>query len=246
MTLNEKRQLTNYIKGLVRESINEFDPRRPYEEWGGSSPKMLRVYKDEYPKGATVINPEVEKGDPNRKVFIPKEAIKIWREDYVAVTQDVYNEYCLGSAEEKETDDEFNELSDSDNVENIENNEPAGINELRRLTEGMAREVVANILFEKKGGKGWKKPAKGKKRKSKKEKSSSRDKTVISALNNDGTNAAHYYYKLYGVENGTEIEKAAARSKGYKKAKGKKNDTGVPYKFSSKEKNRLTSLLTDR
>ena len=87
---------------------------------------------------------------------------------------------------------------------------------------------------------------KKKKRKNKKEKTSSKDKTIVSQLNADGTNAAHYYYKLYGVENGTDAQKAAARSKGYKKAKGKKNDTGVPYKFTSKERNRLNSLLTDR
>ena len=119
-----------------------------------------------------------------------------------------------------------------------DDDEPAGLDELRQLAESYARQSVARILSESKKKRG--------KRKNKKEKTSSKDKTVVSQLNADGTNAAHYYYKLYGVENGTEAQKASARSKGYKKAKGKKNDTGVPYKFTSKERNRLSSLLTDR
>ena len=118
-----------------------------------------------------------------------------------------------------------------------DDDEPAGLDELRQLAEGYARSAVKSILMKKK---------KKEKRKNKKEKTSSKDKTIVSQLNADGTNAAHYFYKLYGVENGTDAEKAAARSKGYKKAKGKKNDTGVPYKFTSKERNRLNSLLTDR
>lgn len=162
MTINEKKQLSEYIKKLVRESF-EGD-----NYYGGELP-----------------NP----------------------------------------------DEDLNDDEDEEGDDNI-----AGLNELRKLTESMARESFAQILSEEKK----------KKRKNKKEKSSSKDKTVVSKLNADGTNAAHYFYKLYGVENGTDAEKAAARSKGYKKAKGKKNDTGVPYKFSSKERNRLNSLLTDR
>lgn len=162
MTINEKKQLSEYIKKLVRESFEDDN------YYGGSLPDDESIDLDD----------EDEEGD--------------------------------------------------DNI--------AGLNELRKLTESMARESFAQILSEEKK----------KKRKNKKEKSSSKDKTVVSKLNADGTNAAHYFYKLYGVENGTDAEKAAARSKGYKKAKGKKNDTGVPYKFSSKERNRLNSLLTDR
>lgn len=190
MTINERTQLSEYIKSLVRESISEEMP-----EWYFT--KLFGINNA---------------GDD---------------EEY----------------DDEEMDDgvDYEEMNDKDQI--------AGLNELRQLAENMARDAVADILTEKKkGGKGWKnqKPAKGEKRKNKKEKSSSRDKTVISKLNADGTNAAHYFYKLYGVENGTEAEKAAARSKGYKKAKGKKNDTGVPYKFTSKERNRLGSLLTDR
>lgn len=247
MTLNEKKQLTNYIKGLVRESFNA---ARPYDEFGGSAPKVLQIYKDMHPEGVIAINPEAAKGDPNRKVFIPADAIKIWKEDYVAIGQADYDEYCAapeeeyddnGIADDMRQDDEWGpDGSIYDDNEEMDNdkNEVAGLNELRQLAESMAREAVAGILSESKKKKG--------KRKNKKEKSSSKDKTVVSKLNADGTNAAHYYYKLYGVENGTEAEKAAARSKGYKKAKGKKNDTGVPYKFTSKERNRLGSLLTDR
>lgn len=179
MTINEKKQLSEYIKGFVKESMNE-------------------LYGDEF------------------KSFVTK--------PYGVSDEEYFNQ------EDEEDDDEGGE--ETDNI--------AGLNELRQLTESMAREAVSGILMEKK------KKDKGTKRKNKKEKSSSKDKTVVSKLNADGTNAAHYFYKLYGVENGTDAEKAAARSKGYKKAKGKKNDTGVPYKFSSKERNRLNSLLTDR
>ena len=180
MTINEKKQLSNYIKGLVQESISE-------------------MYGNEFRSSRAM--PTNDEWDPE--------------------------------------DDDWDDEEDDDE-------EIAGLNELRNLCEGMARDAVSQILMEKKGGKGWKNKGKSKKRKNKKEKTSSKDKTIVSKLNADGTNAAHYYYKLYGVENGTEAEKASARSKGYKKAKGKKNDTGVPYKFTSKEKNRLNSLLTDR
>ena len=187
MTINEKKQLGEYIKGLVRESINETP--LPDGHFGYGS--------DYLP-------------DPDETDLVDTE------------------------------DETENEKQNSES-------DIAGLDELRNLCEGMARDAVSDILMEKKGGKGWKNHKKGsKKRKNKKEKTSSRDKTVVNKLNSDGTNAAHYFYKLYGVENGTEAEKASARSKGYKKAKGKKNDTGVPYKFTSKEKNRLNSLLTDR
>lgn len=224
MTINEKKQLTNYIKGLVRESINIANP---YAEFGDSMPKILKIYKDQYPEGVIAINPD----DRSDKVFIPADAIKIWKEDYVAVSRKDFDKY-FGDKEE----DEDNGILD--NVKQ-DDEEPAGLDELRQLTESMARQALTEILSE------GKKKKKGKRR-NKKEKTSSKDKTVVSKLNSDGTNAAHYFYKLYGVENGTEDEKAAARSKGYKKAKGKKNDTGVPYKFTSKERNRLNSLLTDR
>lgn len=169
MTINEKKQLCEYIKGLVRESIGE-------------------MYGDSF------VNP----------------------------------------GEKDEFNGEDEEMAEDE------------LDELRNICEGFARDAISEMIMEKKGGNGWKNNKKGKKRKNKKEKTSSRDKTVISKLNADGTNSAHYFYKLYGVENGTEAEKAAARSKGYKKAKGKKNDTGVPYKFTSKERNRLSSLLTDK
>lgn len=154
------------------------------------------------------------------------------------------HEDLFGDVEDPE-DFDFNNVDDDD-FDDEDYEQDYGIYELRKLCEGMARNAVSNMLMEKKGGKGWKNKSKDKKRKNKKEKTSSKDKTIVSKLNADGTNAAHYFYKLYGVENGTEAEKASARSKGYKKAKGKKNDTGVPYKFTSKERNRLNSLLTDK
>lgn len=183
MTINEKKQLSNYIKKLVRESIGEMD----------SMPSWWNAQYGDDDELEGFNNDEIED------------------EDEINDERPVYMD---------EPDDD----------------EPAGLNELRQLAESYARSAVKGILMEKKK----------KKRKNKKEKTSSKDKTIVSQLNADGTNAAHYYYKLYGVENGTEVQKAAARSKGYKKAKGKKNDTGVPYKFTSKERNRLNSLLTDK
>lgn len=176
MTISEEKQLSNYIKGLVREALGEMD-------------SMPNWWNDKYGH------------DDEEDGFVS---------------------------------DEAPDVSD----EPVYDDEPAGLDELRQLAEGYARSAVKGILMEKK--------KKNKKRKNKKEKTSSKDKTIVSQLNADGTNAAHYFYKLYGVENGTEAQKASARSKGYKKAKGKKNDTGVPYKFTSKERNRLSSLLTDR
>lgn len=207
MTINEKKQLANYIKGLVRESLGEMD-------------SMPNWWNEKY--GSSVDADE--EGFDNDEVSDENE---LWHEnDHPETRRSSYEGPDVdGNDEPVYADEEDDE-------------EIAGINELRRLAESYARQSVAQILSESKKKKS--------KRKNKKEKSSSKDKTVVSQLNADGTNAAHYYYKLYGVENGTEAQKAAARSKGYKKAKGKKNDTGVPYKFTSKERNRLNSLLTDR
>jgi hypothetical protein len=119
-----------------------------------------------------------------------------------------------------------------------------GLYELRQLAESYARESVSRLLAEKKGG--WKKKSKKSSKKDKsKKKISSSEKTIMDRLNNDAVNAAHYYYKLYGVENGTEDEKAAASSLGYKKAKGKKlPGKNGNYRFSSKERNKLYTMMT--
>lgn len=210
MTINEKRQLSNYIKGLVRESLGEMDSM---PSWWNDQYRSTTDFDDEEERDDDEIeNPFIDGPKPGDKAEL--DADPNWAENWGK------NEY-----DPREEDDDEDE-----------DDEPAGINELRRLAESYARQSVAQILSE----------SKKKKRKNKKEKSSSKDKTIISRLNSDGTNSAHYFYKLYGVENGTEMQKAAARSKGYKKAKGKKNDTGVPYKFTSKERNRLGSLLTDK
>lgn len=216
MTINEKKQLSEYIKGLVKESINEMPLPDGHFGYGSDylpDPDETDLVDTEDEEEADIPSPE------DLKPF--------------GGEMDNPRSHYGGPDVTSTDDDDFGS--------------PAGLDELRNLCEGIARDAVSNILMEKKGGSGWKnKGAKGKKRKNKKEKTSSRDKTVVSQLNADGTNAAHYFYKLYGVENGTDAQKAAARSKGYKKAKGKKNDTGVPYKFTSKERNRLSSLLTDR
>lgn len=201
MTLNERKQLTNYIKGLVRESI---------------SGEMPAWYKKYY-------------GDED---FDEDE----FEDDYEDETTDATNEFWeeMGKEQPGRTF-EGPDVTATDDVDIIddEDDEIAGINELRKMTESMARNAVLKVLSEAK-------------KKSKSKKKANMGKTIATKLNSDGVNAAHYYYKLYGVENGTDAEKASARSKGYKKAKGKKNDSGVPYKFTSKEANSLNSMLTDK
>ena len=206
MTINEKKQLTEYVKGLVRESI---------------SGEMPRFYNDAFGPHKD-LDDEDETGfhddnmDDDEEMFAGNDEINADREEDDNWGPD-------GSVYGDDEDD------DMDNI--------AGINELRALTESMARNAVKSMLMEKE-------KEKSKKKKSSDKKKSSSEKTIMDRLNNDAVNAAHYFYKLYGVEDGTEAEKAAARSKGYKKANGKKNDTGVPYKFSSKERNRLNAMLT--
>jgi hypothetical protein len=217
MTINEKKQLSNYIKGLVRESLGEIDMPKWHNELYG-------INDEDFEDESGFDNDEAEDFDFTDE---PDTHNDFWEE----MGKSQPGRHYEGPDVDGNDDPVYDDEKDDDEI--------AGINELRQLAESYARQSVAQILSESK------KKKKGK-RKNKKEKTSSKDKTIVSQLNADGTNAAHYYYKLYGVENGTEAQKAAARSKGYKKAKGKKNDTGVPYKFSSKERNRLSSLLTDR
>lgn len=297
MTIKEKKQLTNYIKGLVRESLGEIDMPRWHNELYGINDEDYdedfddEDYDEEEEREPAFALHEDIKGSDLGGVFStddPKAAAAVrgdtdfyddwhgepWperqnREDLSnlidkrskgedaelglksGVRGDIRDRQMEKDAldnEKAESDRYDRPFGDLDDTENMWSGDPdlesdddeddiAGLDELRQLAESFARDSVRRILSEGK---------KKKKRKNKKEKTSSKDKTVVSQLNADGTNAAHYFYKLYGVENGTEAEKAAARSKGYKKAKGKKNDTGVPYKFNSKERNRLSSLLTDR
>ena len=290
MTINERKQLSNYIKGLVRESLGEIEMPSWHKELYGIGDEDWddedfdnEEEDDEEGEPAFALHEDI-KGSDLGGVFStddPKaaEAIrgdfydyddyvdsKYGRENFAnlidkrsrgedaelglksGVNGDIHDrqmEKDVLDNEKAENDRYDRPFGDLDDTENLWSGDPdlesdddeiAGLDELRRLAESYARQSVAQLLSE----------GKKKKRKNKKEKTSSKDKTIVSQLNADGTNAAHYFYKLYGVENGTDAQKAAARSKGYKKAKGKKNDTGVPYKFSSKERNRLSSLLTDR
>ena len=192
MTINEKKQLSDYIKGLVRESLNEMP------------------LPDGFFQGREDLPDDLE------------------------------------GSEEDEMDDEDEKLFNDEDEYPYEDEDDSGIMaRLHYMMESMARDAVTEILMEKKGGKGWKnKKSKDNKRKSKKEKTSSKDKASIDFLKSDGVNAAAYAYKLYGAK--TEKEKASARSKLYKKRDGKKNDTGVPYKFNSKEAARLINLSKNK
>ena len=218
MTINEKKQLTNYIKGLVRESLNEMPLPSGFFQGHDDLPEDLPNDEEEEfgDEGWNTHNDFwKEMGHENGRHY---EGPDVATTDYDT----------FGSPESEDEEDD----------------EPAGINELRKLTESMARDAVANILMEKKGGKGWKNQKKNGKRKNKKEKTSSRGKANIDFLKSDGVNSAAYAYKLYGAK--TKKEKASARSKFYKKRDGKKNDTGVPYKFSSKEAARIVNMSKNK
>ncbi len=67
--------------------------------------------------------------------------------------------------------------------------------------------------------------------------------TLLNWLNDDTVNQAAIAYELEGAD--TEEEKASARSKFYKKAKGEKNDNGVPYKFNNRELNTISSIMNN-
>lgn len=214
MTINEKKQLSEYIKSLVRESISEMPLPKGFN--------YMDELPDEMPKSTEGEFPWPEKED--LKPFGGE--MENPRRHYEGPDVDGNNDPVYA---DKPDDDE-----------------PAGLNELRRLAESYARESVAQILSEKKGG--WKNKGKKKRKKSEKgeKKRSSSEKTLMKRLNSDSVNAAHYFYKLYGVENGTEAEKASARSKGYKRANAKPTpDKKHHYRFSSKEQNKLNAMMTN-
>ena len=202
MTINEKKQLSNYIKGLVRESLGEMD-------------SMPNWWNDKYRSTMDFDDEDFEEGHYD---------------------------------DELEGDEELEDLDVDDApvyADEPDDDEPAGLDELRQLAESYARQSVRQILSEKKGG--WKKKGKGGKKGSKKskgeKKKSSSEKTLMDHLNNDSVNAAHYYYKLYGAK--SDAEKAAARSLGYKKAKGEKTpNKRSHYRFTPKERNKLNAMLT--
>lgn len=225
MTINEEKALKNYIKGLIKENLNEM----PLPKDFNYSENLPEPKKDD----AEEKNDETEKPDG-------LDELRKLCEGYA-------REALFGDEEGEDEDFDFDGDDEEFDDEHYGpfHTQDYGIYELRKLCEGMAREALKGMLSEgkKKGSKKSTRKSDGKKKGSKKSPSSA-EKSLMSKLNSDGVNAASYYYKLYGAE--TEAEKAAARSKGYKKAKGKKNDSGARYKFSPKERTRLNSMLTDR
>lgn len=229
MTINEERQLRNYITGLVKKSLNEM-----WDPFLGKDTKMLYVSKEEE-GGYVAYDPKLKK-----KAFVPEDMVVSHNpEDVIRIDSEDYKRLFLDEPEENE------ENIDIAGIEGDEDEESDMPYVLRNMMESMARDAVKEYLSEsKKGGKKYNKP--GSKRAGKKgaEKKGNKDKTISAFLNSDGVNAAAYAYKLYGAK--TPSQKAAARSKLYKKAKGKKNDTGVPYKFNSKELSRLQNYSKDK
>lgn len=213
MTINEKKQLSNYIKGLIRESISEMSLPKGFN--------YMDELPDEFDNRLDDMSKPTEEGEfpwPEKEDLKPFGGeMENPRSHYEGPDVDGNNDPAYDENEE----------------------EPAGLDELRQLAESYARESVAQILSEKKKG-GWKN--KGKKKKGEKKKSSA-EKTLMNHLNKDSVNAAHYYYKLWGAK--TDAEKAAARSLGYKKAKGEKTPNKKShYRFTSKERNKLHAMLT--
>jgi hypothetical protein len=218
MTINEKKQLTNYIKGLVRESLGE---REDMNGWYNLKNHGFRD-EDEYDEFKNLSMDNDGEGSYNDDLDDKLDRMSRATEDGERPSaEDLKPSDGVSNPDLKNFDPNAHQLNDDDEI--------AGINELRQLAESYARESVAQILSEgkKKGSK------KDKKRKNKKKKTSSRGKTILDFLKSDGVNAAAYAYELYGSK--TDAEKAADRSKFYKKMNGELNDTGVPYSFNSKE-----------
>lgn len=237
MTINEERQLRNYITGLVKESIKEstWDPFLKKET------QILYVSKEEE-GGYVAYDPKLKK-----KAFVPEDMVVAHNpEDIIRIDYEDYKRLFLDEPEESEEDIDIAGIDDAEDYNDYEDEDDAGIMaRVHQMMESMARDAVREYLSEsKKGGKKYNKA--GSKRAGKKgaEKKGNKDKTISAFLNSDGVNAAAYAYKLYGAK--TPEEKAAARSKLYKKAKGKKNDTGVPYKFNSRELSRLQNYSKDK
>ena len=235
MTINEERQLRNYITGLVKKSLNEM-----WDPFLEKDTKMLYVSKEEE-GGYVAYDPKLKK-----KAFVPEDMVVSHNpEDVIRIDSEDYNRLFLDEPEESEEDIAGIE-GDEEDYNDYEDEDDAGIMaRVHQMMESMARDAVKEYLSEsKKGGKKYNKA--GSKRTGKKgaEKKGNKDKTISAFLNSDGVNAAAYAYKLYGAK--TPAQKAAARSKLYKKAKGKKNDTGVPYKFNSKELSRLQNYSKDK
>ena len=234
MTINEKRQLSNYIKGLVREALGEVDMPDWHRNYYGVNDE------DYFEDGSE--NDEI--GDEN-EFWHESDRPESRRSRYEG--PDVEDEPVW--KDEKDEPVWKDEKEDEDPA-GITSDKAAGLNELRMLAEAYARESVSRILSEKKGG--WKKKSDKKKGsdksgakkensdKSGAKKKSSGEKTLMDLLNSDAVNAAHYYYKLWPNK-----DKDSARGLGYKKAKGAKtpNKKGV-YRFTSKERNKLYGMMT--
>ena len=139
-------------------------------------------------------------------------------------------------------DDSNDKMFDESGKDEFGEEEPDELDELRRLCEGFARKAVIN---ERRRG-GWKGTKKGKNREKGTDASGfkQRENAIVATLNDEGTNAAPYFYKLYGAK--SKKDKATARGLGYKKAKHKKNDKGDTYRFNPHEINTLYALLNDR
>ena len=261
MTINEKRMLGGYIRGLVRESVDEkitLNNLRSLTESMAHDAvvNILSEGAEDNFRGCDNIemvwhgewaDPELKCNGYIANYYEIEDAVYEWakEEGIDADNDDEFSQFCIEN--QAEIEDMIQEMGEKeegfdDETDEDSDNDIAGINELRQLTESMARRSVNKLLMEKKKGAKAKKAKKDSEKKSSK-KISSAEKTLMSRLNDDSINAAHYYYKLYGAK--SDAEKAAARSLGYKKAKGEKtpNKKGH-YRFSSKEKNKLNAMLT--
>ena len=261
MTIKEERQLRNYIKGLIRESISEeMWDYQPIDKQVSENPDVYDYDPRLVDEIMSIAVPELQGVDQEEIRTEVEDALKRYMDEYYDDDPDINPNNELW--------DDVKSIADSvvSSLKGAQGDSPAGLPgddeitspyededdkgmmaRLHYMMEGMARDAVRAYLNEGKKKKGSKKTTRSKdgKKKGSKDKTSSSEKTIVSRLNNDAVNSAHYFYKLYGVEDGTDDEKAAARSLGYKKAKGKKlPGKNGHYKFSSKERNRLNAMLT--
>ena len=136
MTINEKKQLSDYIKGLVREALGEVDMPRWHNDLYGVNDE------DYFEDGSE--NDEI--GDGN----------EFWHENDRPESR-------RSRYEGPDVEDEpvWNDEKDDEDPAGITSDKAAGLDELRMLAEAYARESVSRILSEKKGG--WEKGKKGEK-----------------------------------------------------------------------------------
>lgn len=97
------------------------------KDFNGGTARVLNVVNDKHPEGVDVKTPD------GKRVFIPAEAIKIWGEDQIAVSQEDYERYINGEGDDEgkeiagEVDECGNGLWNEEGGEDAEGDEDLGL-----------------------------------------------------------------------------------------------------------------------